>query len=133
MKDRTRHTINDYYQLSQYHMKLAYIMRKHHKFKTSLFLCHSALIAMIRAMYIYENKSRPDSEISLIELLLLLHTDYNPGLEIMVFVGKLNYIVHETESLEALKEKEMDRLMEKTEEILTELCSRMANGTSTER
>ncbi|SMF92928.1 HEPN domain-containing protein [Paenibacillus uliginis N3/975] len=126
MEDRILHRTNDYYQLALYHMKLAHIMRNHNQFKTSLFLCHSALIAMIRTLYIYENKTLPNSDLVLVDLLHLLHTDYNPGLEIVVFVGKLNYIIHEDgQSLEIVKEKELDRLIEKTEQILKELCRRM--------
>ncbi|WP_156114889.1 hypothetical protein [Paenibacillus sp. FSL R5-0345] len=61
-------------------------MRNHQQYKTAFFLCHSALISMIRALYIYEHKTEFGTEMSLIDLLLLIHTDYNPGLEIVVFV-----------------------------------------------
>ncbi|OKP84872.1 hypothetical protein A3844_18150 [Paenibacillus helianthi] len=84
--------IKDYTELAQYHMKLAHIMKNHKQYKTAFFLCHSALISMIRALCIYEHRTEFGTEISLIDLTLLAHTDYNPGLEIVVFLGELNYI-----------------------------------------
>ncbi|WP_025698248.1 HEPN domain-containing protein [Paenibacillus durus] len=126
MEKSLQDKLNDYYHLAQYHMKLAHIMRNHHQFETALFLCHSALISMIRALYIYENKVESDSEISLIDLLLLIHTDYYPGLDIVVFIGELNYIVSEGDKgLEVVKVEDGDRLIVKTEEILGKLSKRM--------
>ncbi|WP_052410422.1 hypothetical protein [Paenibacillus durus] len=121
--------VKDYYHLAQYHMKLAHIMRNHHQFENALFLCHSALISMIRVLYIYENKAESDSEISLIDLLLLIHTDYNPGLDIVVFIGELNYIVNEGgKGLEVVKVENGDRLIVRTEEVLKELYGRINKG-----
>lgn len=118
--------INDYTELAQYHMKLAYIMRKHNQNKTAFFLCHSALISMIRALYIYEHNTEFPTEVTLIDLLQLIHTDYNPGLEIVVFVGELNYIVNgEGEELEMIKDGDMKRVMRRATEVLKELCWRM--------
>ncbi|KWX75142.1 hypothetical protein [Paenibacillus jilunlii] len=118
--------IDDYYQLAQYHMKLAQIMRKHNQFKASFFLCHSALISITRALYIYEHKAEFGSEISLIDLLLLIHTDYNPGLEIAVFVGELSYIVNgEGQELEVIQDEDMKRVILRAKEILSILYERM--------
>ncbi|WP_098749499.1 HEPN domain-containing protein [Paenibacillus sp. EZ-K15] len=126
MENSLHHIIKDYCQLAKYHMKLAHIMRNHNRFMTSLILCHSALMAMIRALFIYENRTLPSSELTLVDLLQLLHTDYNPGLEIVVFVGKLNFVIYEDQqSLEVVKEEDMDRLIKRTEEVLRELCGRM--------
>ncbi|MNN31189.1 hypothetical protein D3C81_1448650 [compost metagenome] len=114
--------INDYTSLAHYYMKLAHIMRNHKQYKTAFFLCHSALISMIRALYIYEHKTEFGSEISLNDLLLLIHTDYQPGFEIVVFVGELNYLVNgEGKELEMMKEEDMKRVMRRAGEVLEEL------------
>ncbi|MEK3839199.1 HEPN domain-containing protein [Paenibacillus sp. FSL M7-0896] len=121
--------ITDYISLARYHMKLAQIMRNHKQYKTAFFLCHSALISMIRALYIYENKTEFGSEISLNDLLLLIHTDYHPGLEIVAFVGELNYLVNgEGKELEMITDEDMKRVMRRAGEVLDELCWRMGGG-----
>jgi HEPN domain-containing protein len=126
MEKRLQDKIDDYYQLAQYHMKLAHIMRKHNQHKAVFYLCHSALISMIRALYIYENKTEMGSEITLIDLLLLLHTDYNPALEIVVFIGELNYIVNgEGQELEVIKTEDINRVIIRAKEVLSELCRRL--------
>lgn len=82
---------------------------------------------MIRALYIYEHKTELGSEISLNDLLLLIHTDYHPGLEIVVFVGELNYLVNgEGRELEMIKDEDMERVMRRAGEVLEELCWRMS-------
>ncbi|WP_342420511.1 hypothetical protein [Paenibacillus sp. FSL E2-0178] len=81
---------------------------------------------MIRALYIYENRAAFGTEISLSDLLLLIHTDYNPGLEIVVFVGELNFIVNgEGKELEVIQDEDMKRVMRRAAEVLEELCWRM--------
>ncbi|NOU79971.1 HEPN domain-containing protein [Paenibacillus sp. LMG 31459] len=118
--------INDYTELAQYHIKLAHIMRNHKQYKTAFFLCHSALNSMIRALYIYEHKTEFGTEISLSDLLLLIHPDYNPGLEIVVFVSELNFIVNgEGKELEVIQDEDMKRVMRRAAEVLEELCWRM--------
>jgi len=118
--------IDDYTHLAHYHMKLAHIMRKHSQYKTTFFLCHSALLSMIRALYIHEHKVELGSEISLIDLLLLIHQDFNPGLEIVVFIGELNYIVNgEGQELEVIQFEDMKRVMRRANEVFEELCWRM--------
>lgn len=126
MERSLQEKINEYTELAQYQMKLADIMRNHKQYKTAFFLCHSALISMIRALYIYEHKTEFSSEISLNDLLLLIHTDYHPGLEIVVFVGELNYLVNgEGKELEMIKDEDMKRVMRRAGEVLEELCWRM--------
>ncbi|MEK3900070.1 hypothetical protein [Paenibacillus sp. FSL R7-0179] len=118
--------INEYTKLAQFQMKLADIMRNHKQYKTAFFLCHSALISMIRALYIYEHKTEFGSEISLNDLLLLIHTDYHPGLEIVVFVGELNYLVNgEGKELEMITDEDMKRVMRRAGQVLEELCWRV--------
>lgn len=118
--------INDYTELAQYHMKLAHIMKNHKQYKTAFFLCHSALISMIRALCIYEHRTEFGTEISLIDLTLLAHTDYNPGLEIVVFLGELNYIVNgEWEGVDMIQDEDMKRVLRRSTEVFKELCWRM--------
>lgn len=118
--------INEYTKLAQFQMKLADIMRNHKQYKAAFFLCHSALISMIRALYIYEHKTEFGSEISLNDLLLLIHTDYHPGLEIVVFVGELNYLVNgEGKELEMITDEDMKRVMRRAGQVLEELCWRV--------
>jgi HEPN domain-containing protein len=125
--EKTRNEkINDYYQLAQYHMKLAHIMRNHNQFRAAFSLCHSALTSMIRALYLYKNKTDSSSEMSIIDLLLLVHTEYNPGLDIVVFIGELNYVVNgEGQELEVIKDEDMKRVILRAKEVLSDLCKRM--------
>jgi uncharacterized membrane protein YjjP (DUF1212 family) len=126
LEKRLQDKINDYYQLAQNQMKLVNIMKRHNQFKAAFYLCHSALISMIRALYIYENKTELDPEIALIDLLLLLHTDYNPALEIVVFVGELNYMVNRKgQELEIIKTEDINKVITRVKEVLSELCKRM--------
>lgn len=57
---------------------------------------------------------------------MLIHTDYHPGLEIVVFVGELNYLVKgEGKELEMIKDEDMERVMRRAGEVLEELCWRV--------
>ncbi|MNI97333.1 hypothetical protein D3C73_1559640 [compost metagenome] len=58
--------------------------------------------------------------------MLLIHTDYNPGLEIAVFVGELSYIVNgEGKELEVIQDEDMKRVILRAKKILGILYERM--------
>ncbi len=131
MGDELQQKIMDYHELAQYHMKLAYIMYNHKQFQTALVLCNWALTSMTRALYIHQNRKNTTFKLSLTELLLLIHTDFNPGLDIVIFIGKMNYILCEEEAeLEKIEQDDMDRLLRRTDEVLRNLSVRIINNTT---
>lgn len=106
-------------------------MYNHKQFKTALVLCNWALTSMTRALYIHQNRRNTTFKLSLPELLLLIHTDFNPGLDIVIFIGKMNYILCEEEfNLETIEQEEMNRLLRRTDEVLRNLSVRITNNTT---
>ncbi|WP_339276257.1 hypothetical protein MKY59_04645 [Paenibacillus sp. FSL W8-0426] len=130
--DHTLHTkIMDYQKLAQYHIKLATIMRDHHQFKTCLILCDWALASMIKALYIQKYYSaHPPKELTMNEILPLVHTDTDPGLEIALFIGTMQFMssLEDYSHEQPLELKNIKRLVQRTEEILEELSTRMMNN-----
>lgn len=131
MGDELHRKIMDYHELAQYHMKLAYIMYNHKQFQTALVLCNWALTSMTRALYIHQNRKNTTFKLSLTELLLLIHTDFNPGLDIAIFIGKMNYILYGKDAkFEKIEQDDMDRLLRRTDEVLRNLSARIINNSS---
>lgn len=123
-----------YYQnLSFYHIKLACFMRNHGQYKTAVVLCNWALTSMIRALYIYENYDRlSDEEILLIKISVPLKMSYRLGLDVMIFVDKLNSLINDEEiKAESMESKEMDQILHKTERLLVRLSKKIMNDKNT--
>lgn len=126
-------TIMDYHQHAQYHIKLAAIMRSHNQFKACLILCDWALASMIKALYIHKyHSTHPPKELSMNEILPLVHTDTEPGLDIALFIGTMQHMssLEECPHDQLLKLKNIEKLIQRTEEILDELSVRLMNDSS---
>ncbi|MDN4604174.1 hypothetical protein P5G61_23240 [Paenibacillus sp. F6_3S_P_1C] len=122
----------DYQKLAGYHMKLALIMRKHNQSKACLILCDWALTAMIKALYIHENQTTilPD-EWTMNEILPLVHTGQNPGLDIVLFIGTMQYMSLIENGPDSFAEPiNLDKLLERTEQVLSELTVRILSETN---
>ncbi|MDP4099385.1 hypothetical protein OIN60_21955 [Paenibacillus sp. P96] len=122
-------TVHGYHKLSQYHMKLAMIFCDHNLPRSSLILCDQALTAMLQALYIQENnKPFPKGTFPMDELLYLLHTEAFPALDVVIFIGTVQYLVAdmERELVSEMRKKNVNRLLRRTDEILSLLSTKIA-------
>ncbi|MEK4272536.1 hypothetical protein [Paenibacillus sp. FSL R7-0026] len=121
-------TIMDYHQHAQYHIKLAMIMRDHDQFKVCLILCDWALTSMIKALHIqrYHSVLLP-KEITMNEILPLVHTDTEPGLDIALFIGTMQHVssLEDFLNYQPLDMNHIAKLLQRTEEILCDLATRL--------
>ncbi|MBR2564904.1 MAG: hypothetical protein IKE29_09790 [Paenibacillus sp.] len=123
-----RNTILDYQQHSRYHIKLAKIMHSHNQFQACLILCDWALTSMIKALYIQKYYAvNPPKEVTMNEILPLIHTDIEPGLDIALFIGTIRHMssIEEFNQEQTLKPHNIKKLLQRTEEILMELENRL--------
>lgn len=126
-------TIWDYHQHAMYHLKLAAIMCNHNQFKACLILCNWALASMIKALYIYKYHSvHPPKELTMNEILPLVHTDTEPGLDIALFIGTIQHIssLADYPNDQPLELNNIEKLLQRTEEILDELATRLKDDSS---
>ncbi|MDT9721019.1 HEPN domain-containing protein [Paenibacillus sp. ClWae2A] len=126
-------TILDYHQHAKYHLKLATIMHNHNQFKACLILCDWALTSMIKALYIYKYHSvHPPKELTMNEILPLVHTETEPGLDIALFIGTMQHISSQADYPydQPIQLNNIERLLQRTEEILDELATRMKDDSS---
>ncbi|MGQ3478025.1 hypothetical protein [Paenibacillus sp. TY11] len=118
----------DFQKLAQYQIKLAQIMRNHNQFQNCLILCDRAMFSMAKAIYIYRNQIIPSSiSLSMPDLLPLIHTDAEPNLDIVLFIGTIHYLVsgEDDVSKRPIKLEEVDKLLYKTDSILESLSRRI--------
>ncbi len=111
-----------------YHMEMAWIMYDHRQFKVCYILCEWALADMVRTLYIKRLDGYDRFEnLSMVEQLHLLHTDSDPGLDIIVFWGTLKCLVTELDDTPDVdvKSEDVRRLLHKTEQILCRLSERV--------
>ncbi|WKL05095.1 HEPN domain-containing protein [Paenibacillus amylolyticus] len=123
----------DYHQHAQYHIKLAAIMCNHNQFKACLILCDWALASMIKALYIHKYHSvHPPKELTMNEILPLVHTDTEPGLDIALFIGTIQHMSSLADYLDdqPIELDNIEKLLQRTEEILDELHARLMNNSS---
>ncbi|WP_338591326.1 HEPN domain-containing protein [Paenibacillus sp. Y5S-9] len=128
-----RTTIMAYHQHAMYHLKLAAIMRNHSQFKVCLILCDWALASMIKALYIHKYHSvHPPKELTMNEILPLVHTDTEPGLDIALFIGTMQHMSSQTDYLydQPIELNNIEKLLHRTEEILDELATRLKDDSS---
>ncbi|MFX3651386.1 MAG: HEPN domain-containing protein [Paenibacillus sp.] len=126
-------TILDYHQHAKYHLKLATIMRNHNQFKASLILCDWALASMIKALYIHKYHSvHPPKELTMNVILPLVHTDTEPGLDIALFIGTMQHMSSQADYLhdQPIGLNNIEKLLQRTEEILDELATRLKDDSS---
>ncbi|WP_145049338.1 hypothetical protein [Paenibacillus xylanexedens] len=125
----TLHTTTvDYHQLAQHHLKLAVIMRNHNQLTTCLILCDWALISMVKALYIHRYQTvHPLKELTMNEILPLVHTDTESGLDIALFIGTMQHMssLEECPQNQSLKPSNIEKLLQRTEEIIEELNNRL--------
>lgn len=128
-----RTTIMAYHQHAKYHLKFAAIMRNHNQFKACLILCDWALASMIKALYIHKYHSvHPPKELAMNEILPLVHTDAEPGLDIALFIGTIQHIssLADYPNDQPLELDNIEKLLQRTEEILDELATRLKDDSS---
>ncbi|MCP1182359.1 hypothetical protein [Paenibacillus sp. 1781tsa1] len=126
-------TILDYHHHPMYHLKLAAIMRNHHQFKACLILCDWALASMIKALYIYKYHAvHPPKELTMNEILPIVHTDTEPGLDIALFIGTIQHIFSLADYPydQPIQLNNIEKLLQRTEEILDELATRLKDDSS---
>jgi HEPN domain-containing protein len=122
-----------YHQHAKYHLKLAAIMCNHNQFKACLILCDWALTSMIKALYIHKYHSvHPPKELTMNEILPLVHTETEPGLDIALFIGTMQHIssLVDYPHDQPLELNNIEKLLQRTEEILYELSKRIINNSS---
>ncbi|MFB5267602.1 hypothetical protein ACE41H_12535 [Paenibacillus enshidis] len=124
---------HELHNLAHYHMKLSLIFCDHNQPLSSLILCDWALTAMLKALYIKEhNKPFPERFFSMVELLHLLHTESAPSLDVVIFIGTIQFLASnlEREEISKMKKKNVTRLLNRTDEILYLLSTRIMNNPS---
>lgn len=120
--------IMDFQKLARYQMKLAQLMCDHKQFYNCLILCDRALFSMGKAIYVHRNQIIPSSfNLSMNDLLRLIHTDAEPSLDMVLFIGTVHYLVsgEDDASKEPMKLEEVDMLFYKTDHILKCLSQRI--------
>ncbi|URJ52618.3 hypothetical protein [Paenibacillus polymyxa] len=88
---------------------------------------------MLKALYMKENNSLfPPGLLSMTDLLHLLHTETNPGLDVVVFIGTTQFLSSQLETplLQKMKHKDVSRLLRRTDDILCQLSSRVISDPS---
>jgi hypothetical protein len=118
----------DFHKLAQYHIKLARIMRNHNQFQKCLIHCDRAMFSMAKALYVYRNQSISSTiSLSMTDLLTLIHTDTEPGLDMVLFMGTMHYLTSTEDSPcdKPMKPKDVDKLLYRTDNILSCLSRRI--------
>jgi hypothetical protein len=125
--------IHRFHKLAQYHIQLAKIFYDHNQALPSLIFCERALASMLNALYIQtNNKPFPNRTLPMDELLHLLHTEDSPALDVVVFIGTVQYLATnlEREQIAKMKPKNVNRLLRRTDEVLDLLSTRITNDPS---
>ncbi|MGW8957502.1 hypothetical protein [Paenibacillus sp. NPDC055715] len=118
----------DFHKLAQYQIKLAQIMRNHHQFHNCLVLCDRAMFSMAKAVYIHRYQIILSSiNLSITDLLTLIHTDTEPNLDMVLFIGTVHYLISAEDNAynKPMKLEEVDRLLFRTDHILIRLSRRI--------
>ncbi|WP_355318569.1 hypothetical protein [Paenibacillus jiagnxiensis] len=65
---------------------------------SSLIFCDRALGSMLQALYLRTNHTRfPKKTLSMEDLLHLLHTEASPALDVVIFIGTVQYLASDME------------------------------------
>ncbi|WP_025722467.1 hypothetical protein [Paenibacillus polymyxa] len=118
----------DFQKLAEYQIKLAQMMRDHNQFHNCLILCDQAMFSMAKAIYVHRNKIIPlYIRLSVTDLFPLIHTEAEPNLDMVLFIGTVHYLVsgEDDVSKEPMKLGEVDKLLYKTDSILGTLSQRI--------
>lgn len=117
-----------HYQLSQYHIKLASMMLDHGQFYCCIILCDWALTSMIKALYIQKNHTlRTPSDITMNEILPLVHKDSILGLDNAIFIGTLKYLssLEDSMNFSSMNRIHTKQLLARSKEILNQLAQKL--------
>lgn len=126
MENQIQRKIEGYYTLAHYHMLLAYRMQDDNQSLTSLQLCHSAFIAMLRALCFHENRFKLHSDLTMLDLIACMHTDTTPGDDLLLHYKKLDDLAFGGHSGSSLFEHHhLDQIMRQTDVFLNRLFSRL--------
>lgn len=121
--------ISHFYQTSQYHLKLAYLMRDHRQFKCCFILCDWSFNAVLKALYIHEDRTPfVPSELTMNEILRLVHrNETGEGLDIALFIGTMQHLSCLEVDLDQqlLDIHHVDQLLEKTEDLVHQLAENL--------
>jgi hypothetical protein len=118
----------DFQKLAQYQIKLAQIMRNHHQFHNCLILCDRAMFSMVKAVYVHRNQIIVSSiNLSITDVLRLIHTDAEPSLDMVLFMGTVHYLISAEDHAhnKPMKLEEVDRLLFRTDHTLIRLSRRI--------
>lgn len=125
--------ISHFHKLSQYHIQLAMILYDHNQPQPCLVFCDRALASMLNALYIKTNhKLFPKRSLPMDELLHLLHTETSPALDVVIFIGTVQYLASnlEREQIANMEQKNVNRLLRRTDEILYLLSAKITDDPS---
>ncbi|MFM9277975.1 hypothetical protein [Paenibacillus jiagnxiensis] len=126
-------TLYHFHKLSRYHIQLAMILHNHNQSVPCLIFCDRALTSMLDALYIKtNNKPFPKRSFSMDELLHLLHSETAPALDMVIFIGTIQYLASnlEREQVSKMKQKNVNRLLRRTDEVLYLLSDRITDDRS---
>ncbi|MEK5144023.1 hypothetical protein [Paenibacillus sp. FSL M7-0134] len=118
----------DFQKLAEYQIKLAQMMRDHNQFQNCLILCDQAMFSMAKAIYVHRNQIIPlYIRLSVTDLFPLIHTEAEPNLDMVLFIGTVHYLVsgEDDVSKEPMKLGEVDKLLYKTDHVLKHLSRRI--------
>ncbi|MFB5760930.1 hypothetical protein [Paenibacillus medicaginis] len=109
------------HKLAYYHMKLALIFLDNKQPDLVIILCDRALSAMLKATYIKTHSTLfLPKYITMTDQLYLLQSESVPALEVVIFIGTIQYLANDPEinRIKNMKKKNIRRLIRKTDEIL---------------
>ncbi|WP_431090109.1 hypothetical protein [Paenibacillus sp. 8b26] len=118
----------DFQKLAQYQIQLGQMMRNHNQFHNCLVLCDRAMFSMAKAVYVHRNQIISSSiNLSMTNLLALIHTDAEPNLDMVLFIGTVHYLISAEDNAhnKPMKLEEVDRLLSRTDHILIRLSQRI--------
>ena len=116
------------HKLAYYHMKLALIFQDKNQPEVVIILCDRALTSMLKAIYIKTNQTLfPPKYITMADQLYLLHSETVPALDVVIFIGTIQYLANElaTNRIKNMKKKNIRRLLRKTDEVLCYMSQRI--------
>ncbi|RJE86250.1 hypothetical protein D3P07_19450 [Paenibacillus sp. 1011MAR3C5] len=127
MEDHVQRKIEGYYTLAHYHMLLAYRLQDDNQSRTSLQLCNSAFLAMLRALCWHENRFKLHANLSMLDLIACIHTDTNPGDDLLIHYTKLSDLaLGPPPGNGTLENHNLDHIIRQTDMFLNRLFSRIS-------
>lgn len=88
---------------------------------------------MIKALYIHKyHSTHAPKELTMNEILPLVHRDTEPGLDIALFIGAMQHMssLADYPHDQPIELDNIEKLLQRTEEILDELATRLEDDSS---